>query len=50
MRQLRSLEQEVSLMREGYNQAVEVYNTRIERVPEVVLARICHFETRAFFN
>jgi len=50
MHRIRDLEDEVSLMREGYNQAVEVYNTRIRRIPDVLIALLCHFRERAFFT
>jgi len=49
MVRIRELEDEIALMREGYNQAVEVYNTRIHRIPDMLLARIGRFRDRAFF-
>ena len=35
-----ALENEITLMREGYNDSVERYNTRIQRLPEVMLAKL----------
>lgn len=49
MRRTRELEDEVALMREGYNHAVEIYNARLEKVPEVLLASAFHFKPREFF-
>jgi len=43
-RQLIELENEVALMREGYNNAVERYNTRCQQLPEVFLARAFRFQ------
>ncbi len=50
MQRMHALEEEVSLMRDGYNQAVETYNNRIERFPELLLARIGHFAAKDFFE
>ncbi len=50
MRRTRDLEDDVALMREGYNHAVEIYNARIEKLPEVLLAAAFHFKPRAFFQ
>ena len=44
MNKLIDLENEVALMREGYNDAVTYYNTRIETIPDVFFARIFGFE------
>ncbi len=49
MGRIRDLEDEVALMREGYNQAVEIYNTRTHRIPDVLLARLGGFREREFF-
>jgi hypothetical protein len=42
------LENEISMMREGYNDAVETYNTRIQSVPDTFLARPCGFQEKNF--
>ena len=39
MHRIRALEDDVALMREGYNHAVETYKIRIARIPELILAR-----------
>jgi len=44
MRTLITLENEISLMRNGYNDAVETYNTRIQSVPDVFFAKLFHFK------
>jgi hypothetical protein len=49
MGRIRDLEDEIALMREGYNQAVEIYNTRTHRIPDLLLARLGGFRERAFF-
>jgi hypothetical protein len=36
-------ETEIALLRQGYNDAVTVYNTRIATVPDVVFAKLFHF-------
>ena len=56
MNKLVDLENEVALMREGYNDAVTYYNTRIASIPDVFFARafgfqsmdLFHFEARKF--
>jgi hypothetical protein len=45
MRTLITLENEISLMRNGYNDAVETYNTRIESIPDVFFAKMFHFSS-----
>jgi LemA protein len=50
MRRTRDLEDEVSLMREGYNHAVELYNTRIRKIPDVLMAKLFRFNERTFFQ
>lgn len=47
---IRDLEDEIALMRNGYNYAVEVYNTRIAKIPEVAIAKAFKFRPRSFFN
>lgn len=50
MGRIRDLEDEIALMRDGYNQAVEVYNTRTHRIPDLLLARLGGFREREFFK
>lgn len=50
MLRIRNLEDDVALMREGYNHAVETYNSRIAGIPEVLLAKIFKFGPRDFFK
>jgi len=49
-RTLIQLENEVALMREGYNNAVERYNTRRQHVPEVVFAQLFRFLPANLFH
>lgn len=44
MRTMIVMENEISLMRNGYNDAVETYNTRIQSFPDVLFARMFHFK------
>jgi hypothetical protein len=44
------LENEVALMREGYNNAVERYNSRCQQVPEVIFAKAFAFRPETPFN
>ena len=44
------VENEISLMREGYNDAVETYNTRIETLPDALLAKPFNFQSRSFMQ
>ncbi len=44
------LENEMALLREGYNDAVTYYNTRIEVVPDVFLAKIFKFSSANLFD
>jgi hypothetical protein len=46
--ELIALENEISLMRQGYNDSVERHNTRIGQVPEVMLAKTFGFEDESF--
>ncbi|WP_185964550.1 LemA family protein [Aliikangiella marina] len=56
MNRLIDLENEISLMREGYNDAVTYFNTRIASVPDVFFAKafgfvsmdLFHFESKHF--
>jgi hypothetical protein len=40
---LSSLETEIALLRQGYNDAVTYYNTRIQTIPDVIFARLFGF-------
>ena len=42
--QIVTMENEIALMRQGYNDSVERHNTRIQRLPEVVLARLFGYQ------
>ena len=44
MEGLREVEEDIAMMRKGYNQSVERYNERIARIPEVFVARLARFE------
>jgi hypothetical protein len=46
---LTRLENEIALMRAGYNDAVETYNARIATFPDVLLARPLRFERLSWF-
>ncbi|MCC5845457.1 MAG: LemA family protein [Verrucomicrobia bacterium] len=48
MRTLILLENEAALMRKGYNDAVETYNTRIAVFPDVLFARMFGFKEAVF--
>ncbi|WP_144394222.1 LemA family protein [Pleionea sediminis] len=50
MNNLVDLENEIALMREGYNDAVEYYNTRILSVPDVFYARLFGFKELSLLN
>ncbi len=50
MHQLVALENEVALMREGYNNSVERYNIRRQHVPEVLFTRLFKFEQAELFQ
>lgn len=45
-----ALENEVAFMRDGFNHAVDRYNTRLGHVPEVFLATLFRFRRRDFFR
>lgn len=49
-RTLIRLENEVALMREGYNNAVERYNTRCQHIPELIFAKAFRFQPAALFR
>lgn len=44
------LENELALMRKGYNDAVEAYNTRILSVPDVFIAKLAKFTKKDFLS
>ena len=44
------LENEVALMRSGYNDSVERHNTRIAQIPELFLAKFFEFEHAELFH
>ena len=43
-------ENEVTLMRAGFNDAVETYNTRIQSFPDIVFAKTFDFDRREFLE
>ncbi|OZG71120.1 hypothetical protein BTA51_22335 [Hahella sp. CCB-MM4] len=48
MATLESQETYVSLMRDGYNDAVETYQSRIEAFPDLILAKMFRFKAEAY--
>lgn len=50
MNTLTDLEDEVQLMRDGYNDAVEHHNTLIEGFPELLMARLLGMKPRSFLH
>ena len=48
MNTLTSLENELTLYRGGYNDAVEIYNARIQAMPDVLFAKRCGFTRMDF--
>ena len=44
MNQFTRLETEIALLREGYNNAVEIYNTRINSIPDIAFKKLFKFE------
>lgn len=49
-RRLVELENEVALMRDGYNALVRIYNEAVGKLPEALLARACRFEEAAYLK
>ncbi len=47
---LDSIENEIMFMRAGYNDSVEVYNTRIHSIPDVVFTAALGFKLKPFIN
>ncbi|QDU63108.1 LemA family protein [Planctomycetes bacterium Pan216] len=50
MASLVTMENEIALMRDGHNDAVERYNSRIAQIPEVVIARMAGYKRASFFR
>lgn len=50
MRAMTDLENEIALMREGFNDAVMIYNTRIETFPDLLLARFFIFRKKELLS
>ncbi|HIG82496.1 MAG TPA: LemA family protein [Verrucomicrobia bacterium] len=50
MEELRLVENEVALMRQGYNDSVELYKTTSQRIPEVFLAKSFGFKDSNFLR
>ena len=50
MEELRRVENEVALMRQGYNDSVELYKTTSQRIPEVFLAKSFGFKNSNFLR
>ena len=49
-RELTEIEDHLQYARRYYNGAVRIYNTRIETVPDLVVARVFGFEASEFFE
>ena len=50
MEQLRLVENEVALMRQGYNDSVELYKTTSQRIPEAFIAKPFGFKDSNFLR
>lgn len=50
MAQVETTENYLSLLRNGYNDAVELYNTQIHSFPDLLLAKAFGFEEKALFR
>lgn len=50
MAQMEATENYLSLLRNGYNDAVEIYNTRIQSLPDVILAKLFRFKSGHLFR
>ena len=50
MKAIRQMEDEIALMRRGYNDSVERYHRRIEHVPDVLLARLLDFRHAGYLS
>jgi hypothetical protein len=49
-RQLIRLENELAFTRAGYNDAAEIYNTRIQSFPDIVFAKLFRFKSMDFIH
>lgn len=47
--QMSRTEDELALIRQGYNDSVELYNTQIQKVPDIILARLFRFKPASLF-
>jgi len=47
--QIERNEDELALIRKGYNDSVELYNTQIEKLPDVILAKALGFKSAQLF-
>ena len=50
MNALMRLENEIALMRKGYNDAAEAYNTRLQRLPDRLFAWLGGFREMAYIT
>lgn len=50
MAQMEATENYLSLLRNAYNDAVEIYNTRIQSLPDVILAKLFRFKSGNLFR
>ncbi len=48
-KQMERTEDELGLIRKGYNDSVELYNTQIEKLPDVFLAKLFGFKPASMF-
>lgn len=48
-KQMERTEDELALIRKGYNDSVELYNTQIEKLPDVILAKLFGFKAAISF-
>ena len=50
MREIVALENEIAARRDGYNAAVERYRSRIQAIPEIILAKLFHFQVEPYLS
>lgn len=48
--ELTETEDKISMMRQFYNDAVMIYNNKVETIPSNIVANMCHFNKEAFFE
>ena len=48
--QLEGTENRITVERQRFNEAVQLYNTRVQRFPNVLLARAFNFQTKPYFT